>query len=355
MIRTNMYGRLALMIVSLVMILGALEISKVAAGPNSPTSGLEIIMLGTGAGPPLRKNRMQTATVLMVEGTPYLIDCGAGTLRRLFEMDIDPASVKSIFITHHHLDHDLGLVDLMGYAAFTMQQFERDDFYHIYGPQGTKEMVDAGVRFIRVPLRNFAAEGKGPDVKDSSFIVHEILQSGPLYQDTRITVTAQENSHYSRIRPEEQAYGKSFSFRVETQHGTIIITGDTGSSEDLERFAAGADVVVSQIVNKALMGKAIEKRAAAMGWSAGTKANFISHMFGVHLSPEAVAHLANKSKVKAVLLYHLAPGDDATPFEADQDVAGVRASFKGQVIAARDRDRYCVELNGDGNVLNACQ
>ena len=45
----------------------------------------ELLMLGTAGGPPLRKNRSEPATLLVVDGRPYLIDCGIGTARRLVE------------------------------------------------------------------------------------------------------------------------------------------------------------------------------------------------------------------------------------------------------------------------------
>jgi hypothetical protein len=48
----------------------------------------ELLMLGTAGGPPLRKDRSEPATLLIVDGRPYLIDCGIGTIRRLVEAGI---------------------------------------------------------------------------------------------------------------------------------------------------------------------------------------------------------------------------------------------------------------------------
>ena len=42
----------------------------------------ELLMLGTAGGPPLRKDRSEPATLLIVDGRPYLIDCDQRIGRR---------------------------------------------------------------------------------------------------------------------------------------------------------------------------------------------------------------------------------------------------------------------------------
>ncbi len=66
----------------------------------------ELLMLGTAGGPPLRKDRSEPATLLIVDGRPYLIDCGIGTVRRLVEVGIPSETIGTIFFTHLHPDHD---------------------------------------------------------------------------------------------------------------------------------------------------------------------------------------------------------------------------------------------------------
>ena len=52
-----------------------------AGAPNRT----EILFLGTAGGPPLRLDRSEPSTLLIVDGRPYLIDCGIGTMRRMLQ------------------------------------------------------------------------------------------------------------------------------------------------------------------------------------------------------------------------------------------------------------------------------
>lgn len=74
-----------------------------------------IILLGTGGGPIDRKDRAQPATLLVVDGRPYLIDAGAGVVRQIDRAGFQPYRIGHIFFTHYHLDHNSGLPALMSY------------------------------------------------------------------------------------------------------------------------------------------------------------------------------------------------------------------------------------------------
>src|SRR6185312_8595480 len=201
----------------------------------------EILFLGTAGGPPLRLDRSEPATLLIVDGRPYLIDCGIGTMRRMLRAGIESKQVRTIFFTHLHGDHDLGLADVMANDFFRQHTVGRPERINIYGPPQTKELVDAAFHFITVALRPFEnipprANGSYP----SPFVTHEFDRDGVVFQDDKIRVTAAENSHYALMPPQRRRQFKSFSYRIETPHGIIVFTGDTGPSEAVERLARGA-------------------------------------------------------------------------------------------------------------------
>src|SRR5690348_9175219 len=78
----------------------------------------EVLFLGTAGGPPLRLDRSEPSTLLVVDGRPYLIDCGIGTMRRMLRAGVKSEQVRTIFLTHLHADHDLGLADVMANDFF---------------------------------------------------------------------------------------------------------------------------------------------------------------------------------------------------------------------------------------------
>src|SRR4051795_140902 len=72
-----------------------------------------IVTLGTAGGPLPRPGRTQSSNLLVVNGTPYLIDAGDGAVRRIVRAGYDFRRVGQVFITHPHSDHTNGLATLL--------------------------------------------------------------------------------------------------------------------------------------------------------------------------------------------------------------------------------------------------
>lgn len=78
----------------------------------------QIVLLGTRTPVP-DPERSGPCTVVVVKGTPYLIDFGTGVVRRAAAARdkgvkaLEPANLKIGFLTHLHFDHTLGFADLM--------------------------------------------------------------------------------------------------------------------------------------------------------------------------------------------------------------------------------------------------
>lgn len=302
----------------------------------------ELVMVGTGGSPVLQKERSQPSTVLIVNGTSYLFDCGSGALRQMVLAGIDPAAFGTIFITHHHPDHDMDLANIMANDFWHVGFDHRPDLaFSIYGPPRTAEMVDAAIAYFRIPFGVFATEGLGGQANADPrphFIAHDIVASGLVFEDRNIRVTAVENSHYELMPSQARAHEKSYSYRIETPDGAILLTGDTGPSEALARFSKGVDVVVSEVMDQEGVKKMLRATAAAHRWPTEVLAGSIAHMEREHSGPHVVARLAGAAKARAVILYHLTGGEE----QEKSNLASIRAEFSGQVISPRDLDRYCI-------------
>jgi ribonuclease BN (tRNA processing enzyme) len=306
----------------------------------------EVLFLGTAGGPPLRLDRSEPSTLLIVDGREYLIDCGIGTMRRMLRAGVASEQVTTIFFTHLHADHDLGLADLMANDFFRQSTTGRAEPINVYGPPQTKELVDAAFHFITVgfrPFENFPPRTNGS--YQSPFVTHEFDRGGIIFQDDKIRVTAAENSHYALMPPQRRGQFKSFSYRIQTPHGVIVFTGDTGPSEAVERLATGADVLVAEANSRDPQDaeKFTASMAARNHWSSEQAKAFRAHFEVEHLNTHEIGNLAAKARVKAVLLYHYVPEN-----KADQAayVSGVRTSFSGPVFAPNDLDRYCLRGGG---------
>lgn len=310
----------------------------------------ELLMLGTAGGPPLRKDRSEPATLLIVDGRLYLIDCGIGTIRRLVEVGIPSETIGTIFLTHLHPDHDLGLVDVMANDYFHLDLTSDARKINIYGPPQTSELVEAAFHYISIPFEVFAAEKPGFQLGrpnhglTSPFVAHEVDGEGVVYRDDKVQITAAENSHYALMPAQFRAHFKSYSYRIHTPHGVVVITGDTGPSDAVVKLAMGADVLVAEVEESSdkLRGF-IDQMAAQNHWPPARKQEFAAHMEKEHLTVDSLGELASKAQVQSVLFYHYDPLNKA---EQEALVAGMKKYFHGPVLAPMDLDRFCLSKDG---------
>ncbi|HKV23658.1 MAG TPA: MBL fold metallo-hydrolase [Candidatus Acidoferrum sp.] len=332
--------------------------------PGSPTSATQILVLGTSGGPPLHKDRSEPSTMLSVDGRSYLIDCGIGTMRRMLEAGIHSEQIKTIFITHLHSDHDLGLADVMANDFFLLGSARYAKSINIYGPAQTKELVDAAVRYISISVRPFAAENPssyravGKEFANP-FVAHEIEQEGVIFQDDKIRVIAAENTHYALMPAKDRVQLKSYSYRFETPQGVVVFTGDTGpNSEAVIRLSKDADVLVAEASSRDPkdLDRFVNLRATRDHWPPDQLKEFRAHFQFEHLDSHSVGELATQAQVKSVLLYHYNPLNKA---DEAAFVSGVKGYFSGPVFASADLDRYCLgqsasATSATSSVLKPC-
>jgi ribonuclease BN (tRNA processing enzyme) len=324
--------------------LGAAVVSAGQAAPN-PAPGVPVapadhttrlILLGTAGGPIPRALRSQPASLLVVDGKPYLIDAGNGVSRQLIWAGFEPADVRDIFITHHHTDHNADLGALISFDWIEDNQRNADSAppVQIYGPPATAFLVRTALDYLSVSERIFSSETPMVPAR-GRFEAHDIDHDGLVYTDDRVRVTAVENTHF-HIPPSSAAYGKdkSYSYRFDTPNRSFFFTGDTGPSEAVTKLAEGVDVLVTEIEDidsmmKSFTGKMPKARADA----------FRYHLEQEHMTPEAVGKMAAEAHVKAVVLTHYTPDDDHEK-DASNFTKGVRKYYSGPVIAGRDLLEY---------------
>ena len=114
------------------------------APASASTPRTQVVMLGTG-NPPADPDRSGPATAIVVNGTPYLVDFGAGVVRRAKSAVVDkgiaglePVNLRVAFVTHLHSDHTVGYPDLI----LTPWVIGRRVPLEVYGPTGIKAMTE---------------------------------------------------------------------------------------------------------------------------------------------------------------------------------------------------------------------
>jgi len=306
-------------------------VPSVAASQSAAPAAMastKIITLGTAGGPLPRKDRAQASNLIVINGTPYLIDAGGGVTQRIVQSGHDFRKIGKIFITHGHSDHVSGLTTLL----VSQWEYQRAEPVDIYGSDAAS-LVKGALAFLAPNAEIRWLEGKKRAMADT-FRGHEVAP-GVVYQDSNVKVTAVENSHFNAPPDGHARKHKSYSYRFDTPHRSVVFTGDTGPSDAVTQLAKGADVLVSEVSSPEDLVALFKKNGV---WDAKTRdeqEGFLRHIREEHVSPEDVGLMAAKAGVKTVILTHFGPTVDPNDDYARRG-DGVKKHFSGQVMVARD-------------------
>jgi ribonuclease Z len=111
-----------------------------AQGNSSlPPSVIRVTLLGTASGPRAFVDKAGISTLVEAGDERLLFDAGRGFMQRLVQAGFPMNAVTKLFLTHLHLDHVIGVPDLMltPWSAAP----ERRVPLEVWGPDGTRDMM----------------------------------------------------------------------------------------------------------------------------------------------------------------------------------------------------------------------
>ncbi len=281
------------------------------------SSRTSVVLLGTAGGPSPKVLRSAPSSMIVIDGSLYVVDCGNGVARQIVRAGFQLKLLKNIFITHQHSDHNLDYGNLL-YLAWSAALNER---VNSYGPPPLTEMTK---RFFE--LNNFDIdlrirdEGR-PDPR-RLLIPHEVSSPGLVMQDKNVKVTCALVDH--------PPIAVALSYRFDTPGRSIVFSGDTRKVESLIDLAKGADVLVCEA--QYLPG--IRKLAESLAADPSRVDAIYKSISGNALSVDQAGEVAQSAGVKTLVLSHFVPGDDSVP--EDVWLGAARKSFSGEIIVGRD-------------------
>jgi len=302
-----------------------------ATAAAAETSAWRFVTLGTNSGPIPNAHRSEPANVLRAGDKAILIDVGDAAPWQLAKAGITLPQVQAVFVSHLHFDHTGGLFAFMGQRY----QVGAATPVTIYGPRGTAKTVE-GLLAAMAPMTEIDANKQAREqlAAREMFKVVE-LEDGARVALGDVTAVVAANSHHilsETVNP--KAKGASLSFRFDMPGRSIVYTGDTGPSAAVEALAAGADVLVAEVMDPDLALAAL--RVSAPHLPPMALGLVEQHFRRQHLSPTEVGRMANRSQVKELVLTHNALPDAALA-AAKKAIA---AEFKGRIIFAKDLDAF---------------
>jgi ribonuclease BN (tRNA processing enzyme) len=276
--------------------------------------GTRLVLLGTGGGPRPRKASSGSAQVIVSNGVAYVIDCGDGVARQLAFAGVPLATLRHVFITHHHSDHNADYGNLL-LLAWTAGLSTRVD---TWGPPPLERMTKLFFQMSASDIEaRIANEGRVPLAP--LVHVHELRAGGAVVSDGNMKVTS-AIVHHPPLVP-------AFAYRFDARDRSIAISGDTSPSQNLVKLAAGADVLVHSVMYPA----AIDRLVARVPNAAALKASILAHQ----TSAEDAGRVAQEAGVKTLVLSHFVPPDDPDVTDA-MWLEAAKRYFRGAVILGRD-------------------
>ncbi|HKS06029.1 MAG TPA: MBL fold metallo-hydrolase [Gemmatimonadaceae bacterium] len=304
---------------SVVIILAiAAAITFSAAHANHlPTQAVvtQVVMLGTGT--PNADPERSGPAVAIVRGTnSYLVDAGPGVVRRASAaartgiVALQMPRLRTVFITHLHSDHTLGLPDLI-YSPWVL---ERTHPLQVYGPPGTKAMVEHLQAAYDADVRN-RLDGLEPANETGYKVNVTEVSHGFVFRDSVMVVRAFEVPHGD--------WKQAFGYRFESADRTIVVSGDTRASDSVITACNGCDVLVHEVYSST------GYQTRPPEWQ--------RYHARAHTSTEQLAAIATRAKPKLLVLYHqLFWGTDDDGLLREMSVYG----YRGRVESGKDLAVY---------------
>ncbi|MCE8425511.1 MAG: ribonuclease Z [Candidatus Methanoperedens sp.] len=265
---------------------------------------LSVTFLGTGGTLPTT-NRNPSAIFVNREGDMMLFDCGEGTQQQMMRAKTG-MKLNSIFITHFHADHFLGIPGLIQTMSFN----GRTQALDIYGPVWTEQFVAFLIQlgYYRLGFEIIAHELIDGDIIERGdyiikavatdhgipslgYVLEEKKRPGRFNRKKAIELGVPAGPLFSRLQNGETVTINGKTVRPSEVLGhqrpgrKFVYSGDTRPCVNIARESAGADL----LIHDGTMADDLQD------WAIETK----------HSTVGEAALLAKNAMVKKLILTHI--------------------------------------------------
>ena len=335
--------------------------------PSLAQSGASLVLLGTAGGRTSWRGSPSAgiASAVVVNGQVYLVDFGAGWLRRYFQAGLGAPppgrgleTLRAAFITHMHADHIVDYPSLVLFGASDGLAERRqplkvmgpgsrgklppasggkDGVADIVAPEqpvpGTVAMTEALYRAFAADINDNILDSRKPNPNSRVDVTDIALPAGldvdpdrdPAPTMSPFEVYRDENVRVTAILVNHAPVYPAFAYRFDTASGSVVFSGDTSPDRNLIRLAQGADVLVHEVIDTAWVDALYPKPRSA------TQEAKAHHLVHAHTAASDVGAVAEAARVKTLVLSHFAPADSDP-----RRWAAASQGFSGEVIVGCD-------------------
>jgi ribonuclease Z len=307
-------------------IIGVFCLALALSAPTLSADDFTVTLLGTGMPVP-SPDRFGNSTLIEAGGQRLIFDVGRGATIRLWQKKIPLGSIDAHFLTHLHSDHINGLSDLWLSGWIQTAFGGRKKPFLIYGPPGTEKMManlwEAFSEDRRIRLEDEKNPIAGIQVEAHDF------KTGIVYEKNGVVVTTFEVDHGDLVKP---CYG----FKITYKNHSVVISGDTRYSTNLEKAARGTDLLVCEVAM-------IPEKLFA-------QYPVYKAIYEHHISPELAGKLFAASQPKLAAYTHLVLSglpQSGILFPTPEDLlAATRKTYDGRVVVGTDLMGFKIDETG---------
>lgn len=289
--------------------------------------GLHVALCGAGSPLP-DPQRSGPCTAVIAGEQLFIVDSGSNSSRVLGRMRLPQGQVDDVFLTHFHSDHIDGLGELL------LQRWAnggRNQPASLHGPSGVEEVArgfnvayqqDFGYRVAHHGEDTVPSGGAG--ARAVAFALPPEGFGEIVLERDGVKVTAFRVDH----DPVEPAVGYRFDYGGRS----VVVSGDTAKSSNLETFARDVDL----LVHEALAAHLVEVFTGAAERAGNQRiAKITRDILDYHTTPVEAAESAQTAGARHLLFNHIVPPLPLAPLE-EIFTEGVEDAYDGPFTVGRD-------------------
>ena len=250
-----------------------------------------------------------------------MFDCGPAATHKLVKSGLFPTQIDHLFFTHHHFDHDAD------YPCFLLCRWDQsigdENVLKVRGPNLTRTLTEGLIGEDGVFAHDWKARVGAP-VSQKVFVNRggTLPRPTPVVDaddiDVGATVEADRwlvrSAHAQHVQP----FLDSLAYRIESDGGDVVITGDTEPCDSVTELARGARALLS------------------MCWDHQSAMDEVGEGPG-QCGTVGAAQMAREAEVEKLVLVHRGPGLEGGESEA-RALEDVSKIYDGEVVFADELD-----------------
>jgi ribonuclease Z len=278
---------------------GAIEKAMSGNMLNELEDGLHISLCGAG-GPMPDPVRSGPCVAVIAGKNLFVVDAGSGGARNLGRLRYPLGDITALFLTHFHSDHIDGLGEL---AMMRWVNGANISPLPVYGPEGVSRIVD-GINDAYARDATYRNDHHGDSVAPLTGMGMKARDIGTPEEGESIVVYDSGGAKVEMILVDHYPVRPAVAYRFSYANRTLLISGDTVKSANIEKFAQDIDLLVHEALAPNLV--MIMNAAAQVSGNAGM-AKITTDILDYHATPVEAAETARDAGVGHLLYYHIVP------------------------------------------------